>query len=88
MRHVVQAVFEITGRGTVVAVVGASNLPVATQLRATVTRPDGSQVSAPAFKEWLLLKSTPQVAEREAYFLKGVTKSEIPDGSTIEVSVL
>jgi hypothetical protein len=84
----VQAVFEITGRGTVVAVAEPSNLPVAKQLQATVTRPDGSQLSVPAFKEWLLIKSTPRAVEQEAYLLKGIAKSEIPEGSSIEVSAL
>jgi hypothetical protein len=85
MRHSIKAAFEITGRGTVVAIAETTDFPVAKQLQATVTRPDGSQLSATAFKEWLLLKTIPHNVEQEAYLLKGINKSDIPEGSTVEV---
>jgi hypothetical protein len=76
--------FQIAGRGTVVVIGETTELPVGKALRATVTRPDSSQLTAEAFKEWLLRRDQ-QPLEREAYLLRGIDKSDIPDGSVVEI---
>lgn len=77
--------FEIE-RGLIVAVEAPTNLPVARQLLALVTRGDGTTVSAPAFKEWLLRRD-PHPLESEAFLLRGLRKADVPLGSSIELSV-
>jgi hypothetical protein len=88
MSHLIKATFETAGRGTIVAIEEKTELPVAKQLQATITRPDGSKLSAPAVKEWLLVRSLPLVVEQEAYLVKEISKLEIPEGSSVEVSEL
>ena len=83
MRQSILEAFEITGRGTVVVVPEATDLPVGKVLRATVTSPDGSQLQADAYKEWLLRK-TPAPLEHEAYLLRGVPISSISPGAEVE----
>lgn len=75
--------FHIAGRGTVIVISETTHLPVAKALRAKVTRPDSSQLVAEAFKEWLLRRD-PRPIEREAYVLRGIDKSEIPEGCFVE----
>ncbi len=87
MRHEITSIFAITGRGTVIAIKEVTDLPVGKPLQATITRPDGSQISTVAFKEWLLLKTSPRAIEQEAYLLRNVEKSQVPDGCSVEVSV-
>jgi hypothetical protein len=76
--------FQITGRGTVVVIGETTDLPVGKVLRATVTRPDSSRLTVEAFKEWLVRRDQ-QPLEREAYLLRGLDKSDIPDGSLVEI---
>jgi translation elongation factor EF-Tu-like GTPase len=79
--------FQIADRGTAVVIGQVTSLPVGKPLRATVSRPDGSRLSVEAFKEWLLRRdrSPPEV---EAFLLKGVAKSDVPEGSTIELEAI
>lgn len=86
-RYKVEEVFQITGRGTVVAIGETTDLPVGKILHATVFRPDGSQLSARAFEEWLLRRD-PRPLEKEAYLLQGVEKSEIPEGCSIDLKAI
>ncbi|WP_298747511.1 hypothetical protein [uncultured Brevundimonas sp.] len=74
--------FAITGRGTVVVIDVTTSLPVAEELAAKVTRPDGSKLSASAFKEWLL-RRTSEPLENEAFLLRSIDKAEIPLHSRI-----
>ena len=78
--------FLITGRGLVVAVERATDLPTGKRLVATVIRPDGTAINADAFKEWLLRRS-PQPVEKESYLLMGLTKEDVPIGSDLRLSV-
>lgn len=76
--------FDIAGRGLVVAISDCTGLPSGRSLIATVTRPDGSQVTAEAFKESLLRKTTTP-PEGEAFLLKGLGKADIPIGSQFAI---
>ena len=79
--------FEIADRGAAVAIREVTELPVGKTIRATVVRPDGSRLTTEAFKEWLLRRD-PRPMEVEAYLLRRVNKSEIPDGSTLELEAI
>lgn len=85
VRYTIKETFQITGRGTVVAIEETTTLPVGKALRATVFRPDASQFTVKASKEWLLLRHDPRPLEQEAYLLQGIEKVQVPDGSTIEL---
>lgn len=63
-----------------------TDLPVGKALRAPVIRPDSSTLTAEAFKEWLLRREQRPV-EREAYLLRGIDKSDIPEGSFVEIEL-
>jgi hypothetical protein len=63
-RFAIEEVFQITGRGTVVAIEETTTLPVGKALRATVFRPDGSQFTVQAFKELLLRHDPRPLASR------------------------
>lgn len=86
-RFKVEETFQITGRGTVVAIGETTDLHVGRALRATVFRPDGSQLSVQASKEWLLRRN-PQPVEKEAFLLHGVEKAQIPEGSSIKLEAI
>lgn len=86
-RFLIEERFNITGRGTVVVIGETTGLPVGKALRATITRPDSSKVTTEAFKEWLLRREQ-QPLEKEAYLLRGIETSDIPDGSLVEIEVV
>jgi hypothetical protein len=86
-RYKVEGVFQITGRGAVVAIGEKTDLPVGKALHATVFLPDGTQLSSQAFKEWVLRRD-PNPFEKEAYLLHGVEKSQVPEGSSIELEAI
>ncbi|MFC4312373.1 hypothetical protein ACFPN2_25040 [Steroidobacter flavus] len=86
-RFLIEERFNITGRGTVVVIGETTELPVGKTLRATITRPDSSKVTTEAFKEWFIRREQ-QPLEKEAYLLRGIEKSEIPDGSLVEIEVV
>ncbi len=50
-----------------------------------IITPNGDVLKGVAFKEWLLGSSTPQPNEIEAFFIRGMKKSEIPIGSMVRV---
>jgi len=77
--------FSIDGRGTAVVVDGFADLPVSRPLSAVLRKPDGSQMTVVAHKEWLLRRSAP-VDEREAFLLLGVEKSDLPEGTLIQIT--
>lgn len=54
-------------------------------LKATVFRPDGSQLHATAYKAFVFWESRP-VPHREAFVLRGVELSSIPERSSIEIT--
>jgi len=71
----------------VVAIGETTDLPVGRALSVTVFRPDGSQLSVRAFKEWLLRRD-PRPLEKEAFLLRGVEKAQVPEGSSIELEAI
>jgi hypothetical protein len=87
MRQDIIELFVISGRGTVAVVAQPTDLPVGKVLQAKIICPDGSCISAEAFKEWLLRKS-PTPIEHEAYLLRGITKSDVPSGACIEIAAI
>jgi hypothetical protein len=77
--------FEIE-RGLVIAVEASTGLPVGKRLTASVTREDGTTLSAVAFKEWLLRRD-PRPLENEAYLLPGLKKTDVPVGSEVRLEL-
>ncbi|MFS8049889.1 hypothetical protein [Rhizobium sp. BR 314] len=83
----IKEVFSVQSRsGTMVVVAGASNLPVSRKLTAILRRPDGSSTETVAYKDWLP-RRTPAVHEVEGFLLVGLEKSDIPDGSSVEIRI-
>jgi len=85
MKFKVEDSFEVAGRGTALVVKEATEFPVAKPLRAILFRPDGTQLSAEAFKEFVLFRQ-PEVFEKEAFVVQGVKRSEVPDGCFVEIA--
>ena len=79
--------FQITGRGLVVAVATSTGFAPGSKLRATITNPDGSTLTANAFKE-MLLRHRPVANEQETYLLQGLSKEQVQDGAYVEVVAL
>ena len=50
-----------------------------------IITPNGDVLKGVAFKEWLHGSSTPQPDEIEAFFIRGMNKSDIPIGSMVRV---
>jgi hypothetical protein len=50
-----------------------------------IITPNGDILKGVAFKEWLLGSSTPQPGEIEAFYIKGMNKTDIPIGSMVRV---
>jgi hypothetical protein len=88
MRQEIIELFEISGRGTVAVVAQPTDLPVGKVLQAKIICPDGSYISAEAFKEWLLRRSSPTTIEHEAYLLRDITKNDVPSGASIEIAAI
>lgn len=63
-----------------------TSLPVGKKLLATITRADGTVLRADAYKEWLLRRN-PEPLENEAFLLIGLSKIEVPIGSTLQVNL-
>lgn len=74
--------FQIADRGTVIVLAGEIGLRVGHEYSAEVTKPDGSILTAPCFKEWLLRKAVP-LDECEAFLLTNISKDQVPIGSTV-----
>ena len=56
------------------------------ELSALVRKPDGTTITARAFKEWLLRRTT-NPKEGEAFLLSGLAKGDVPIGSEMVLSV-
>jgi len=79
----VEESFDITGRGVGAVFRGsADGLPLGQRLRAQVTRADGSQLETHATVELLLVSAT-QGIERPALLVEGLTKRDLPPGSSV-----
>ena len=83
----VEDTFLLTGRGLVAVGEGRfDDLRPGTAYRAEVRTPAGATLWFPAYKEWLLIRTSP-VVEREAFWLKGATRDDVPVGSTVRILV-
>ena len=78
----ISEVFEITGRGAVVAIDHVTDRAVGRPHPVEVVTPTGVVLRADAFKEWLLRRQ-PTPVENEAYMLRGLHKVDIPPGSRL-----
>ena len=73
-------------RGLVIAVEGLTDLPVGKRLSATITRDDGTEVTAVAFKEWLLRRD-PRPLESEAFLVRSLKRADVPIGSDVRLEL-
>jgi hypothetical protein len=80
--HQVIETFEISGRGAVAVIADVTERRPGRPYRAEVVDPAGTIVAAEAYKEFLL-RHQPIPAEREAYWLKGLHKTDVPPGSCL-----
>lgn len=80
----VKEVFAVTGLGAVVVLDGTSALPINEALDAIIERPDGSRISAEAWKEWIL-RRIPTPVEIEAFRLKNLAPVDVPLGSEVTI---
>ena len=78
--------FNIRGHGVVL--VGDKSFSDFLEIKACdveIITPNGDILKGVGFKEWLLGSSTPQQDEIEAFFIRGIKKSDIPIGSMVRV---
>jgi len=78
--------FNIAGHGVVL--VGDKSFPDFLGIKSCdieIITPNGNVLQGVAFKEWLLGSLTPQPAEIEAFFIRGMKESDIPIGSMVRV---
>lgn len=85
MAFTVKETFQISGRGTVIVLDGATDLSIGHEYVVEVTRPDGATLKAKCFKEWLLRKTTPP-DESEAFLVNNISKEQVPIGSKVAFS--
>ena len=79
--------FNIKGHGVVL--MGDTSFPDFLEIKSCdieIITPNGDVLKGVAFKEWLLGSSTPQPDEIEAFFIRGMKKSDIPIGSMVRVN--
>ena len=76
--------FQITGRGVVVVLDEATHWRAGSSLEAKIYRPDGTVISAIAEKEWLLRNASKR-DEVEAFLLRGLSHSDVPNGSEVRL---
>jgi hypothetical protein len=74
--------FEITGRGAVVVIDEVTGRVQGTLYKVELRGAHGDRVVTEAFKEWLL-RSDPEPFEKEAYFLSGLHKSDVPENAVL-----
>ena len=79
--------FQMTGRGLAVVVNEMTDLPVGKKLTARVVLSDGVELTASAYKEWLLRRNPRLPVEKEAFLLVGLDMSDVPEGSEIHLTL-
>jgi len=78
--------FAIPGRGTGVIVDRRTDYSPKQVLFAKICRPDGSRLEASATKEHMEFREgNDDAADRDAFFLRGVARKDVPAGSTLEM---
>lgn len=76
-------VFEVTGRGAVVPIEETTDRRMGTPHKVQVLTPTGDVLEAEAYKEYMLLRTSPTALEKECYVLNGLRKGDVPDGSRL-----
>ncbi|GAA3582910.1 hypothetical protein [Marinobacter xestospongiae] len=74
--------FEITGRGVVVVIDEVTGRVPGTVYKVELKGAYGDRVVAEALKEWLLRRCTGSF-EKEAYFLSGLHKTDVPEHAVL-----
>lgn len=82
LEFLVAEVFEVTGRGAVVAIDESTDLNVGKPHPVSIITPSGEQLKTQAYKDFMLRKDT-MAEEKEAYTLAGLHKQDIPKGSVL-----
>jgi hypothetical protein len=82
MTLLVEETFAVTGRGTVALLGGTTELGVGRPHPVRVETPAGTVHKCMARKEWLLRRQR-VLDEREGFLLAGLSKSDVPVGSTV-----
>jgi hypothetical protein len=85
-RFRIEARFQLEGRGTVIVISGRTHLPVGKKLCAVVTLPDSSQLTVEAFREWPSRRDL-QPVKGEAYLLRGIDNSSLPEDSFVQIQL-
>lgn len=80
--YTVEETFEITGRGLVVILDRSTRASVGRPHAVRVITPSGRVFDTKAYKEWLLRRQ-PVVDEKEAFWLEGLHKSDVPRASEL-----
>jgi len=74
--------FEITGRGAVVVIDEVTDRRPGKAYRVEIRGASGECIVTEALKEWLLRRG-PEPIEKEAYMLKGIHKSDLPEKAVL-----
>ncbi|RAZ91929.1 hypothetical protein DPM33_05495 [Mesorhizobium hawassense] len=78
--------FQISGRGVVVVGDLQTDFRMGEKLNAIIVRPDGSKASTVAEKEYALRRIDDVAHEFEVFVLRHVDLSDVPEGSTLDLS--
>ncbi|ANL42408.1 hypothetical protein [Rhizobium phaseoli] len=85
MREILEAL-RVEGRnGTMVAIEGSTDLPIGSRLIAGLHVPGNEVREVAAYKDWLH-PSPSKESSTEGFLLVGSDKSEIKDGTMVEIS--
>lgn len=82
IRLKVEETFTITGRGLVAILGGETELGVGKPHKVKIVTPEGKELEAEAYKEWLLRRE-PKPIESEGFLLMNLSKKEVPIGSFV-----
>lgn len=78
--------FEITNRGLVIlGEATCDDIHVGKECQISIVTPSGQTLTRKGYKEWLL-RRTPEPLEKEAYLVKGISKSDVPVGSVATIT--
>ena len=84
MRTVLGAFSIDSSHGATVILEGRSNLPMGKKLRAEIRIPGRAIIETTAYKDW----PYPRPVAYEGYFLTGIERADLIDGTAINVELL
>ncbi len=82
MTLVVMETFAVQGRGTIALLGGTTELGIGRPHPVLIETPDRAVHKCMAWKEWLLRRQS-VLDEHEGFLLEGLSKSDVPVGSTV-----